>query len=169
MLWCMMQCMWHQCLWHECDECACKLMSYLAEDRWILDGWKIKESWLLPGKINPWLLLWRARVFNCWKWEVLGPLLGESEAWVVCQTTGVFLFWGDLCRISWRWVRVKLHRVFEHFWHSNAPSGDVDNFLACYRCWSTIGRPQMFSWLVTGVDLEFFRRALAGYRSRVWK
>ena len=28
----------------------------------------------------------------------------------------------------------------EHFWHSNAPSGDVDNFLACYRCWSTIGR-----------------------------
>ena len=120
--------------------------SWIAEDKRILIA--VGDNNLLAAAVEGKNLL------IVEKWEVLGPPLGESEAWVVCQTTGVFLFWGDLCRISWRWVRVKLHRVFEHFWHSNAPSGDVDNFLASYRCWYSISRPQIFSWLATGINPE---------------
>ena len=143
---------------------------------------RINESWMAADKRiltaawenNSLAAAVEGKNLQLLKMRSLGPLLGKSEAWVVCQTTGVFLFWGDLCRISWWWVRVKLYRGFEHFWHSNAPSGDVDKFLACYGCWSTIGRPQMFPgllqvliwnssdvpWLDTGVESENSRQQI---------
>ena len=93
----------------------------------------IGESWLLSGKVNSWLLQGKARIF--WLLNVRNPgnAVGESGAWVVCQSTGDSclegIFTGEYSNILWGPENESLHSAWGLIVGSFSSAGDCKNLL----------------------------------------
>ena len=82
---------------YECNGCACKLISCLDEENKSLITEDNEIFDCCRGEVNPWPMLGIPKIFDCWRWEILGPLLGlENPWWFVGINKSFDNFCGDV-------------------------------------------------------------------------